>query len=182
MAGDIGEPVHPGAMFTVVAVRCVSGYIIFVSDTYVPQAVSCMTNFDATKGNIASRDYDTFQNFQQLQVPPAIVFIPEPTIKLPSFSPLTHPLFPKWQPEQFPRKSLPISPLAYSATNITPSPLTIPVADTNINHFLFRDAETAIQNAPFIDLGRHALAQNWSCVRVGNVCIVPVAFGVANVG
>lgn len=133
-----------------------------------------MTNFDATKDNITSRDYDTFQNFQQFRVPPAIVFMPEPTTKSSPFPPLTHSLFPKWQPEKFPRKSLPISPLAYSTPNITPSPLVVPVTDTNINHFLFRDAETAIQNAPFIDLGRHALAQNWSCVRVGNVCIISV--------
>ena len=34
------------------------------------------------------------------------------------------------------------------------------------------DAETAIQNAPFVELGRYALAQNWACVRVGNVCAV----------
>lgn len=31
------------------------------------------------------------------------------------------------------------------------------------------DAETAIENAPFIELGRHALAQNWCCVKISNV-------------
>lgn len=140
------------------------------------------TKFDATKSNITPRDNDTFQPFQQLQVPPTIVFIPEPAMILPSFPPSTHSIFPKWQPEQIPRKSLPTSPLVYSTPNITPSPLVVPTTDTNINHFLFRDAETAIQNAPFIDLGRHALAQNWSCVRVGNVCIASVASHIANVG
>lgn len=130
-----------------------------------------MTSFDATKSNLAHLHYDTFPPFQQFQSSPVIALVPEPTMKLPSSSPQAYPLFPKWQPEQFPRKSLPISPLAYPTPNITSSPLTTPTTDSNINHFLFRDAETAIQNAPFIDLGRHALAQNWSCVRVGNVCI-----------
>ena len=31
------------------------------------------------------------------------------------------------------------------------------------------DAETAIENAPFVELGRHALAQNWCCVKISNV-------------
>lgn len=31
------------------------------------------------------------------------------------------------------------------------------------------DAETAIENAPFIELGRHALAQNWCCVKISNI-------------
>jgi len=31
------------------------------------------------------------------------------------------------------------------------------------------DAETAIEDAPFVELGRHALAQNWCCVKISNV-------------
>lgn len=31
------------------------------------------------------------------------------------------------------------------------------------------DAETAIHNAPFLELGRTALAQNWSCIKIGNI-------------
>ncbi|KAA8900029.1 hypothetical protein FN846DRAFT_782012 [Sphaerosporella brunnea] len=31
------------------------------------------------------------------------------------------------------------------------------------------DAETAVKHAPFVDLGRTALAQNWSCVKIGNI-------------
>lgn len=176
MVGDIGELARLGVTSIVVAARCIPVYVIsaLVFGTHIPQAVSFMTNFDATKGSIAPQDYDIFQPFQQLQVPPVIAFIPEPAMKFPSFSPSTYSLFPKWQTEQFPRKSLPISPLAYPTPNITPSPLPVPATDTNTNHFLFRDAETAIQNAPFIDLGRHALAQNWSCVKVGNVCITSV--------
>lgn len=37
-------------------------------------------------------------------------------------------------------------------------------------HDLGMDAETAIENAPFVELGRHALAQNWCCVKISNVC------------
>lgn len=147
-----------------------------VSNTHTSQTVSCMTNFDATKSNIVPQHYDTFPLFQQHQSPPVITFVPEPAMNLPPLSPSVYSLFPKWQHEQFPRKTLPISPLAYPGPNITPSPVAVPTVDTNINHFLFRDAETAIQNAPFIDLGRHALAQNWSCVRVGNVCTIPKTF------
>ncbi|KAI5851261.1 hypothetical protein DFP73DRAFT_507526 [Morchella snyderi] len=101
--------------------------------------------------------------------PHVLAYLPEPTINLPLVSPTPYNLFPKWQPEQFPQKNFPISPVAYPTPNITPVPPAIAPADPNINHFLFRDAETAIQNAPFIELGRHALAQNWSCVRVGNI-------------
>lgn len=31
------------------------------------------------------------------------------------------------------------------------------------------DAETVIENAPFRELGRHCLAQNWYCIRIANV-------------
>ncbi|KAG0636334.1 hypothetical protein HOY80DRAFT_891538 [Tuber brumale] len=31
------------------------------------------------------------------------------------------------------------------------------------------DAETAIQNAPLVELGRNGMPQNWACVRVGNI-------------
>ncbi|KAI5810020.1 hypothetical protein DFH27DRAFT_170935 [Peziza echinospora] len=34
---------------------------------------------------------------------------------------------------------------------------------------LSMDAETAIEDAPFIELGRHALAQNWCCVKISNI-------------
>lgn len=37
------------------------------------------------------------------------------------------------------------------------------------NSSLIMDAETAIENAPFVELGRHALAQNWCCVKISNV-------------
>lgn len=119
------------------------------------------------KNNNAPRHYDMVS---QIAAPHVLAYLPETAINLPSISPTPYNLFPKWQPEQFPQKSFPISPVAYPTPNITPVPPAIAPADPNINHFLFRDAETAIQNAPFIELGRHALAQNWSCVRVGNVC------------
>ncbi|RPB14706.1 hypothetical protein P167DRAFT_40286 [Morchella conica CCBAS932] len=125
-----------------------------------------MINFDAMKNNNAPRHYDIVS---QIAAPHVLAYLPETAINLPSISPTPYNLFPKWQPEQFPQKSFPISPVAYPTPNITPVPPAIAPADPNINHFLFRDAETAIQNAPFIELGRHALAQNWSCVRVGNI-------------
>ena len=40
---------------------------------------------------------------------------------------------------------------------------------------LSMDAETAIEDAPFVELGRHALAQNWCCVKISNVGF-PFAF------
>lgn len=36
-------------------------------------------------------------------------------------------------------------------------------------HDLGMDAETVIENVPFVELGRHALAQNWCCVKISNV-------------
>ncbi|KAF8250466.1 hypothetical protein K440DRAFT_659461 [Wilcoxina mikolae CBS 423.85] len=40
---------------------------------------------------------------------------------------------------------------------------------TNMSNMLMMDAETAIRNAPFVDLGRNSLPQNWSCVKIGNI-------------
>lgn len=55
----------------------------------------------------------------------------------------------------------------------------IPMSSANMSRILMMDAETAIQNAPFINLGRNSLAQNWSCVKIGNVCSCsPIAYSV----
>jgi hypothetical protein len=45
----------------------------------------------------------------------------------------------------------------------------VSVNTLNMTRMLTMDAETAIKHAPFVDLGRTALAQNWSCVKIGNV-------------
>ena len=42
-----------------------------------------------------------------------------------------------------------------------------------MNKLLAMDAETAVRNAPFVDLGRNSLPQNWSCVKIGNVISLP---------
>ena len=45
----------------------------------------------------------------------------------------------------------------------------IPGNMANMSRMLMMDAETAIQNAPFVELGRTALAQDWSCIKIGNI-------------
>jgi hypothetical protein len=47
--------------------------------------------------------------------------------------------------------------------------LSMQLTSPNMSRMLMMDAETAIQNAPFVELGRNSLAQNWSCVKIGNV-------------
>ena len=73
-----------------------------------------------------------------------------------SFAPAPrHPsLAPPTTPQQRPVLSY---PLATAAKEI-PSAINLVI-----------DAETAIENAPFVELGRHALAQNWCCVKISNV-------------
>lgn len=80
---------------------------------------------------------------------------PQPSV---SFSPVPRqpPLAPPTTPQQ--RLVLP-----YSSATATKEIL----GATN----LAIDAETAIENAPFVELGRHALAQNWCCVKISNVAI-----------
>ncbi|KAF8476954.1 hypothetical protein BDZ91DRAFT_787566 [Kalaharituber pfeilii] len=80
------------------------------------------------------------------------------------------------------RKENPTGPMAFTSTIQLPLPRSvtpqqreqlsisssgmkvIPTTST-----LVMDAETAIENAPFVELGRHALAQNWCCVKISNI-------------
>jgi hypothetical protein len=51
-------------------------------------------------------------------------------------------------------------------------PIGLPLNSSNMSRVLM-DAETAIQNAPFVNLGKNSLPQNWSCVKIGNVNLPP---------
>jgi hypothetical protein len=65
----------------------------------------------------------------------------------------------------------PVMSAAHLTTNMA-APLSMAANPNaaNMSNMLMMDAETAIQNAPFVDLGRNSLPQNWSCVKIGNVC------------
>lgn len=55
------------------------------------------------------------------------------------------------------------------AVPVVPSVPVPPLPSTSWSQVLMMDAETAVQNAPFIELGRYSLAQGWSVVKIGNV-------------
>lgn len=69
---------------------------------------------------------------------------------------------------------------AHLVGNMASPPLGMPTAaptsatatittTANMSNMLMMDADTAIQSAPFVDLGRNSLPQDWSCVKIGNV-------------
>jgi hypothetical protein len=73
------------------------------------------------------------------------------------------------QPPTMKDKPVLVSQPAIPVAQVTGTPA-VSVNTLNMTRMLTMDAETAIKHAPFVDLGRTALAQNWSCVKIGNVC------------
>lgn len=125
-----------------------------------------MINLDSTTNRQQLQNY---QSFPQPTFNPPPKFSTEPVAtSAPVPSPM-HAFASNWQNGQ--AAAFPYDIPAPSVAIDNPLPLPAAGVDS-ISNFLLMDAETAIQNAPLVELGRYGMPQSWACVRVGNVGIV----------
>ena len=110
-----------------------------------------------------------YQSFPQPSVNPLPKFSTELVAASTPVSSPMHAFVPSWQNSQAP--AFPYDIPARSIAVDSPLPLSAARVDS-ISNFLLMDAETAIQNAPLVELGRYGMPQSWACVRVGNVGII----------
>ncbi|RPB01847.1 hypothetical protein L873DRAFT_1886583 [Choiromyces venosus 120613-1] len=126
------------------------------------ELVSCMINLDSTN----RQQLQNYQNFPQPTFNPLPKF---PTELVGASTPVSSPMHafvPSWQTGQV--ATFPYDTPAPSITVDSSLPLPVTGVDS-ISNLLLMDAETAIQNAPLVELGRYGMPQNWACVRVGNI-------------